>query len=189
MKKIRKTALVAGLAAILIGQSGCLGSFKLTMGVYDYNLNLSNNKFVNNLVFWAANIIPVYGFALLLDVFILNLVEFWTGENPISMKEGEMEEQYATIEGIKYKITATKNKFKFEEVVSGKEVEMIYTPENTSWNVSHDGELIQMVQLDPNDASKVNLFLPGGEVLSIDNTTENLANLQGTFCASDLAFK
>jgi hypothetical protein len=63
------------------------------------------------LVFYVLNIIPVYGVAAFIDVVILNLIEFWSGSNPVSMNEGDYEMQLATIDGVNYKIEATKDTF------------------------------------------------------------------------------
>jgi hypothetical protein len=53
----------------------------------------------------------VYSITAFVDVVILNLIEFWSGSNPISMNEGDYEMQMATIDGVNYKIEATKDTF------------------------------------------------------------------------------
>ena len=35
-------------------------------------------------MFWAFNIIPVYGVLGFADVIVLNPIEFWTGSNPVA---------------------------------------------------------------------------------------------------------
>lgn len=61
------------------------------------------------------NLIPLYPVVVFVDAVILNLIEFWTGENPIAMQEGEVQEQLITYNGADYKVTATKNQFQFEK--------------------------------------------------------------------------
>jgi hypothetical protein len=78
--------LSAVLGALLVVQTGCIGHFRLTGNLLDWNKQLSN-KWVNELVFVGFNMIPVYGFSLLGDAFIFNAIEFWGGTNPISSTE------------------------------------------------------------------------------------------------------
>lgn len=46
------------------------------------------------IIFLVFCAIRVYSFAVFVDAVILNLIEFWTGSNPISMNEGDIEIQY-----------------------------------------------------------------------------------------------
>jgi hypothetical protein len=111
MKIIRKTALLFAMSSLVITQTGCFGEFALTRRVWEWNDDLSDSKFVKTLVFYVLNIIPVYGIASFIDVVILNLIEFWSGSNPMSMNEGDYEMQMATIKGEKFKMEATKDTF------------------------------------------------------------------------------
>jgi hypothetical protein len=110
MKIIRKTALLFAMSSLVITQTGCFGEFALVRKVYRWNEGLES-KFVRTLVFYALNIIPVYGIAGFIDFAILNLIEFWSGSNPVSMNEGDHEMQLVTIKGVKYRIEATKDTF------------------------------------------------------------------------------
>ena len=110
MKIVRKTAFVMAMSSLVISQTGCFGEFALVRKVYNWNADIGG-KFVNTLVFYVLNIIPVYGIAGFVDFVILNLIEFWSGSNPISMNEGDYEMQMATIDGVQYKIEATKDTF------------------------------------------------------------------------------
>lgn len=110
MKRIRKSALLLVLGSVLITQSGCFGTFALTRKAYEFHDSLTDSKFLKSLLFWFPGGL-VYGFVGLIDVVILNLIEFWSGNNPISMNEGDYEMQLATIKGVDYKIEATKDTF------------------------------------------------------------------------------
>lgn len=83
MKAIKTTFLAALLAGTLLSQSSCMGSFALTLKVYEFNNNVTGNKYINNLIFWVIGG-PVYGFTTTVDVVILNLIEFWSGSNPLA---------------------------------------------------------------------------------------------------------
>lgn len=111
MKKFSKPALIVALCAMSISQTGCYGEFVLVRKVYDWNGSVSPNKFVKSLLFWGLTIIPVYGAAAFIDAVILNLIEFWSGTNPVSMNEGDHEMQMVTFKGDKYLVEATKDTF------------------------------------------------------------------------------
>ena len=84
MKTIFKQVVVVLLiASMALMTFGCYGSFGLTKKVYNWNGSLGN-KWVVELVFLGMNVIPVYSIAGFIDVIILNLIEFWTGNNPLA---------------------------------------------------------------------------------------------------------
>jgi len=83
--QFRRGAVLTLVAGALAGTSACFGSFNLTRKVYGFNKDVSKDKFVQELVFLAFNIVPVYGIAGFLDAVVVNTVEFWTGKNPVQM--------------------------------------------------------------------------------------------------------
>lgn len=108
--KIGKHFSFLALSVILITTSGCFGKFALVRKLYAFNDGLEG-KFVKSLVFWVLGIIPVYGVAGFIDIFILNVIEFWSGSNPVAMNDGDHEVQVVKVSGKKYRIIATKNQF------------------------------------------------------------------------------
>jgi hypothetical protein len=84
MRKGRFAKVVALCLLTSVGwfAAGCFGRFELTRKVYDINRSVGD-KYLRSAVTWLFVIIPVYGVAALLDFVIFNLVEFWTGENPV----------------------------------------------------------------------------------------------------------
>ncbi len=76
----RRVVLGAAFASLA---TGCYGKFALTKKLHGWNGTLGN-KFVNTFVFWLFLIIPVYGVCTFVDGVILNLIEFWTGQNPMA---------------------------------------------------------------------------------------------------------
>lgn len=76
--------LVFGIAAAgLVASTGCFGSFSATRKLYTYNKSMGD-KWVQEFVFLAFSIIPVYSIVAAGDALIFNSVEFWTGNNPIT---------------------------------------------------------------------------------------------------------
>ena len=80
----RKTVAIAVLLAFSPFATGCFGSFNLTRKVYQFNKSVSPDKWLRWLTFLALNIIPVYPFASIVDVFFANPWEFWAGDNPVT---------------------------------------------------------------------------------------------------------
>jgi Domain of unknown function (DUF3332) len=72
--------LVAAVGAL---SAGCFGKFQLTRKVYDINQSI-DEKYVRSAATWIFVIVPVYGFAALADLIVFNVIEFWTGENPVA---------------------------------------------------------------------------------------------------------
>jgi hypothetical protein len=64
--------------------AGCIGKFELTRKVYQFNREVDSNKWIQWLAFLVLNVVPVYGFAVLIDAVFANSVEFWTGDNPVT---------------------------------------------------------------------------------------------------------
>ncbi|MCM8814656.1 MAG: DUF3332 domain-containing protein [Candidatus Omnitrophica bacterium] len=97
MRRIQKFILIPLLLGVLFTSlSNCFGKFSLVRKVYQFNdsINVGSGlltRFVKTLVFYVLNFIPVYGIAGLVDVVILNLIEFWTGSNPLAL--GEFDEK------------------------------------------------------------------------------------------------
>jgi len=85
--------LVAAVGAL---SAGCFGKFQLTRKVYDMNKSI-DEKYVRSAATWIFVIVPVYGFAALLDLIVFNVIEFWTGENPIA--EAKVTKMYAQGDG------------------------------------------------------------------------------------------
>jgi len=76
------------LAVILlstVATSGCYGTFPLVRKLYSYNDNVSSDKWVKELFFLATGVLlPVYAVASLIDVVLLNSMEFWTGKSGVA---------------------------------------------------------------------------------------------------------
>ena len=90
--KTRKflSRIVAGAVVIcfMTVSTACYGPFNLTRNVYHWNSGIKgsgevNEKWMKEFVFFGMIIIPVYMFSALLDAFIFNSIQFWSGDNPI----------------------------------------------------------------------------------------------------------
>lgn len=80
---IKGTALGMALSLSVLS-AGCFGKFQLTRMIYDLNKSVED-KYVRSALTWAFVMPPVYFFSAFLDVVVFNVVEFWTGENPMTV--------------------------------------------------------------------------------------------------------
>ena len=81
-----KHAFVATLLAISLGLGGtsCLGPDHTYGQVKQWNAKLTKEDWLNEVVFLALHVIPVYPVALAADVLIFNTIQYWSGNNPIN---------------------------------------------------------------------------------------------------------
>ena len=137
----------------------------------------TDNKFVNNAIFWGLNIIPVYPLFYAGDVIIFNLIEFWSGDNPIGMNEGEVQEQIVEKDGVRYALTATKNQMNIKVLSgdrAGNELTLVYEPSDKSWNAVKDGEKIKLTSYE--EGFHI-VYLPNGEEVKIHESTSRYEGL------------
>ncbi len=162
--------------------SSCLGSFSAFNNLKDWNQGVSDSRFVNNLIFWGLNIIPVYGLFFVGDALIFNVIEFWSGSNPIAMDEGDSEMQIVEKDGNTYEMIATKNRMEItvlEGPKKGNKVDLVYRPHEKSWNaIKPNGEIIKLSSF--KDGFYI-VYMPNGKEVKINplqSKEEGLAVLQ-----------
>jgi len=90
---LRKTVTIAVIASFMSVTTACYGPFNLTRNVYHFNSGVKgsgeiNEKWMKEIVFFGMIVIPVYMFSALLDAFIFNAIQFWTGDNPVKLTQG-----------------------------------------------------------------------------------------------------
>ncbi|MGB3143639.1 MAG: DUF3332 domain-containing protein [Maribacter sp.] len=178
---MKKSIICVALASTLLFSS-CLGSFSAFNNLKDWNQGVSDSKFVNNLVFWGLNIIPVYGLFFLGDTIIFNVIEFWSGSNPIAMQEGEQETQMVERDGNTFEMTATKNRMQVTVVEGpkkGNKIDLVYKPSEKSWNaVRPNGEIIKLSSF---EEGFYIVYMPNGKEVKINalsSKEEGLAQIK-----------
>lgn len=166
MKKITlKVGVILAVAACFPLQS-CIGSFALTNKVLSWNRQVSS-KFVNELVFFAFWVIPVYEVTSLADLVVLNSIEFWSGNNPVeaSMKSVETDygKYYIACDGKGYDITAP----------DGNKTRLDFDVDSQTWSAASGGEesvpFMTMV-----DDSHVRMITPQGEFTTVELSSDGV---------------
>ena len=82
----RFVVLLMMVAALAPSLGGCFGRFAVTRKVYELNASV-HDRYLRNVVTWAFLIVPVYWVSGVIDLFIFNTIEFWSGHNPVTASE------------------------------------------------------------------------------------------------------
>ena len=82
------------LCAILsLLSSSCVGNFRLFNKLAKWNSETISNKWAAEAIYIGLNVIPVYGFCYIVDAILLNSIEFWGGENVLSILEKDEKDE------------------------------------------------------------------------------------------------
>ncbi|WP_455585058.1 DUF3332 domain-containing protein [Bacteroides sp.] len=175
MKKNRFSLIAAFALSGTILFSSCVGSFGLFNRVSSWNQSVGN-KFVNELVFLALNIIPVYGVAYLADALVINSIEFWSGSNPMA-NVGDVKKVKG--ENGNYMVETLENGYSITKEGEKAAMELIYNKEANTWNVVADGESTELLKM--NNDGTAQMYLPNGETMTVT------LDAQGTLAARQVA--
>lgn len=133
-KRFLTHALAIVLCGSMITMTSCIGSFSLTNRLLGWNQHVGN-KFVNELVFFAFWILPVYEVSCLADVLVLNSIEFWSGSNP--MAKGDK-----IIEGNdgKYLVKCDGKGYDVISLNDNSSVRLDFDQDSQTWSYTANGE-------------------------------------------------
>lgn len=152
-KRYFTVALVLTLTGSFLTTS-CIGSFALTNKLLAWNQQVGS-KFVNELVFFAFWILPVYEVSSLADVLVLNSIEFWSGNNPVArgtkVIDGQDGRYLVECDGKGYTITSENDK---------SVVRLDFDDKDNSWSVNFDGTSHKFMTFV--DDSHVKMIAPDG---------------------------
>lgn len=158
-KTILSVALILALGASSI-MTSCIGSFSLTHKLLSWNETVGN-KFVNELVFFAFWVLPVYEVSALADVLVLNSIEFWSGENPVAcgtkVVEGNDGRYLVECDGKGYTITSENDQSM---------VRLDFDVPSQTWNVVLDDTTYQLMTFV--DADHVKMVSPDGSMQLVE---------------------
>ncbi len=160
---MRKTYISVAIASTLAGSmlfSSCIGSFQLTNKLLTWNQGIGS-KFVNELVFFAFWVLPVYEVSALADILVLNSIEFWSGDNPVAQGtrviEGNDGKYLVNCDGKGYTIVSCND---------GSKVRLDFDAEEKTWSATVDDctyELFTFV-----DDTHVRIAAPDGATTVVE---------------------
>ena len=167
--KREKLTLVAVLLSGSLLFSSCVGSFGLFNRLSSWNQSIGS-KFVNELVFLAFNIVPVYGVSYLADALVINSIEFWSGSNPTA-SIGEVK----TVQGEngEYLVKTNENGYTITKKGEDKSVDLVYNKENNTWNAVADGQSFELVKM--NEDGTAVLSLQNGTSMTVTPDAQGIA--------------
>lgn len=170
MKKInlKMAATVMICGAFLF--SSCIGSFGLHSKLVTWNQSIGT-KFVNELVYLAFNIIPVYAVCYLADTLVINSIEFWSGSNPLA-SIGDVKKVKG--ENGNYMVETLENGYSITKEGEANSMELIYNKELNTWNVVADGVSTELLKLNNNGTAQ--MTLPDGEKMTVSLDAQGVAN-------------
>ena len=79
-----KLALMVLVATLSGSGGGCIGRMAVTREVSKFNLEVTKEQWPREITFFVLHVFPAYPLAYLVDLFVVNSIEFWTGTNPVS---------------------------------------------------------------------------------------------------------
>ena len=146
-KHFKLTALLLTATIVL---SSCIGSFRLTNNIKDWNEGLGN-KFVNELVFIALHLVPVYEIAMFVDGIVLNSIEFWTGNNLVA-EPGETK-IVKNSQGQDVQVTALENGYTISNGDTA--MNLLFDAENQVWSAEYNNQVTDLVKLNGDNTAQL----------------------------------
>ncbi|MGL4292143.1 MAG: DUF3332 domain-containing protein [Bacteroidales bacterium] len=159
MKKSRITLVATVLAGSMMFSS-CIGPFKVTKSMWAWNSGVGS-KFVNELVFLALHIIPVYEVVYLADVLVFNTIEFWGagGGKIASVKEVKGENG-------NYLVESNKNGYHITNLTENNSMDLLFDETSLTWSVSANGVSAKLMTLV--DDQNAIMYLQDGKSMNIE---------------------
>lgn len=141
-KNFVKVGVILTLAAS-VGLTSCIGSFRLTNRLLSWNNGLGN-KLVNELVFIAFWVLPVYEVAALADLVVINSIEFWSGSNPLAQGTRRIE----GTDGQRYLVKCDGKGYDIVSEDDGSCVRLDFDSELARWDVTTpSGETYELMTI------------------------------------------
>ena len=166
---MKKNTITVGLilaAAVSLPLQSCIGSFALTKKVLTWN-NQVSSKFVNELVFFAFWILPVYEVTSVADLLVLNSIEFWSGNNPVEASVKTVDTEQG-----KYYIASDSKGYNIKTPY-GNEIRLDFEEESQTWSfVSSEGDSYPFMTM--LDEKYVKMVTPDGSFRMVELSEEGL---------------
>lgn len=181
MRKIKLS-----VACLLLGSSvlcsSCIGSFSLWNNLKSWNESVGD-KFVNEIVFLAFNIVPVYPLAYFADIVLLNSIEFWTGSNPIQSSIGTVK----TVHGNKgeYLVRTNSDGYTITNKETKETVDLVYNKQTSTWSAVADGQAAEIAKI--NKDGSITVKNAKGESITVEANAQGVAQMRA-FSDADVLF-
>lgn len=165
-KRFFPIALAFTISGSLLFTS-CIGSFGLFNKILAWNQTI-DNKFVNEVVFVALNIVPVYGVSFIADLLVINSIEFWNGDNPIEVG------MVKTVQGENgiYTVETLENGYHIENQ-AGNEMNLVYDKTTNTWSVVANDQESKLIKIEDGGNSAI-VYLPNGDEQKVELSAQGM---------------
>lgn len=170
MKKRHISMAIVLTLACSITFSSCIGSFRLTHSVLKWN-NQVGSKFLNEVVFFAFWILPVYEVTALADILVINSIEFWSGKNPLTASTKVVDTDHG-----RYLIACDGKGYTVTHQPDGESYRLDFIEESQTWALNVDGELHPFMTFV--DDNRVKMITPSGDFRTVDLSEEGVMAYQ-----------
>ena len=162
----KKHLILVTVVALMTSMTmqSCIGSFALFNKVKNWNEHVGD-KFVNELVFVDMWILPVYELSFAADLFILNTIEFWSGENP-ALAQAETK----VIDGkdAQYLVARNESGYTITNMTTKQVTRFNFDATDNSWSVENNGQDVKLFSF-------------------VDDTHVNMLNRDGSYTTVELS--
>lgn len=171
MKKT-KLAVASLLMCGSIIFTSCIGSFGLWNQLKSWNQGISN-KFVNEIVFFAFHVVPVYEVSYLADILVLNSIEFWSGSNPLA-EVGTVK----TIDGKngEYLIRTNENGYTITKKGEESALNLVFNQETQTWNAITNDDSFELMAM--NEDGTITIKLQDGNSVTVTPDVQGLSEVR-----------
>lgn len=164
-KRYISVALILTVAGSL-SLNSCIGSFGLTNSVLSWN-NQVGSKFVNELVFFAFWVLPVYEVTGLADLLVLNSIEFWSGNNPMEASVKVIPTDHGD-----YLVACDGKGYTITNKETNESMRLDFDADHQTWNFNDNGTLYPIMTFV--DSNHVKMIMPDGDFRLVDLTQEGV---------------
>jgi hypothetical protein len=178
-KKKLIVATVVALSASMMMQS-CIGSFALYNKVKAWNDQVGD-KFVNELVFVAMWILPVYELSFAADIFILNTIEFWSGTNPALAETKVIDGKDA-----QYLVASNENGYTITNMKTKQVTRFNFNAKDNSWWLENNGQEVKLFTFV--DDTHVDMLTRDGSYKTVELSQSGVLAYQEMVGAGGVAF-
>ncbi len=179
---MKKIFLTAALAALLCSSmTSCMGKFALTRNLYAWNTQVSN-KFVNEIVFVAFWILPVYEVCAVADLLVLNSIEFWSGDNPMTASVKAIDTDHG-----RYLVECDGKGYDVTLESTGEKFRLDFAQESQTWSLVTEGKEYPLITFV--DDSHVAVPLPDGGWQTVETSQDGLMAYKALASRPLMAYK
>ncbi len=160
MKKRYLSVSIISMLLCSVSLSSCIGSFRLTSSVMKWN-NQVGSKFLNEVVFFAFWVLPVYEVTALADLLVLNSIEFWSGRNPLTAST-----KIVTVDSDTYLIACDGKGYTVTSQTDGHSFRLDFIEDSATWALNVNGELHPFMTFV--DDTHVRAITPDGDFRTVE---------------------